>query len=50
MTQELVILLIGQAPPGYEILQYVAGLIIAIFTLKVIYEMFYFVINLVKGN
>lgn len=48
MTLDLVRILIGEVPAGYEKLEYTAALIIALFTLKIIYEMFYFVFNLIN--
>lgn len=47
MANDLIILLIGQAPPGYENLQYVTATIIGLFAIKFILEMFIHVFNLI---
>ena len=49
MTLELIRLLVGEVPVGYEPLEYMGCLIIALIVIKVIIEMFYFVFSLLKG-
>lgn len=49
MTLELVRLIIGEVPAGYEVLEYMACLCISLIVIKTIIEMFYFVFSLLKG-
>ncbi len=50
MAIELIQLLVGQVPTDYEHLEYIASLIIALFTIKFIYEMFIHVFNLINNK
>lgn len=49
MSLDLIRLLVGDVPPGYEPLEYMGALMIALIVIKVIIEMFYFVFSLLKG-
>lgn len=48
MALDLINLLVGTVPQGYEVLSYVMSMVISLYTIKIIYEMFYFVLNLIK--
>lgn len=48
MTIDLVRLIIGEVPEQYIILEYTASLIIALFTIKFILEMFIHVLNIIN--
>ncbi|WP_313345698.1 hypothetical protein [Sedimentibacter sp.] len=48
MALDLVRMLVGQVPEEFVMLEYVAAIILALFTVKFIYEMFMFVLNLVS--